>query len=337
MFDEQVVRLQTIGDLADDFVRVRLLRITGVDLNLFEFDFDLTWAAFFLNADGTIYGRYGGRDAKGPDTRNTLAGLKYAMQAALDAHHRRSPPAPQHRPFYIESLPTAKQFKGCIHCHYIKEIRWSEDKAANLWNREEIWSYPLPENIGITLELDRGNVVKAVTPGSAAASAGIETGDVINTIGGLPVHSFADVQYALHRAPSKGEIAVTWQRGHVGGRAMLKLAEGWRRTNITWRPSLLDLLPSLRVYGSDLNGNEKKALGLGEKRLAFRQEKPIHSEAQAAGIRENDIITGIDNQTLEMTVDDFLGYVRRNYLIGDQVTLNVIRDGKRLQLPMKLK
>ena len=45
-----------------------------MDLRRFEFDFDLTWYAFFLNADETIYGRYGGRDATSaalPQCRNT--------------------------------------------------------------------------------------------------------------------------------------------------------------------------------------------------------------------------------------------------------------------------
>ena len=65
-------------------MRVRLPRLDGVDLNLFQFDFDLTMMIFFLNADEHIYGRYGGRDGKNPDGRHSLAGLRYAMQAALD-------------------------------------------------------------------------------------------------------------------------------------------------------------------------------------------------------------------------------------------------------------
>lgn len=35
--------------------------MNGVDLKQFQFDYDQTWCAFFLNADGTIYGRYGTR------------------------------------------------------------------------------------------------------------------------------------------------------------------------------------------------------------------------------------------------------------------------------------
>src|SRR5262245_20292841 len=295
-----------------------------------------------MSPEGRSYGRYRGRDAKGPDTRNSLAGLRYAMLAALETHARAAvtPKTPaQTKPFYIEDLRTAKSFKGCIHCHYVKEILWAEEKAAGTWNRDEIWTYPLPENVGIELEKDRGNVVKAVTSGSAAERAGLKAGDLIRDLNGMAVHSFADAQYALHRAPKKGDMPLTWTRGKNAEphKATLSLAEGWRKTNITWRPSLLDVLPSMRLYGDDLNAKEKKALGLDDKRLAFRQDKTVHSEMQAVGVRPNDIILGLDDLALHMTMEEFLGYVRRNYLVGDRVTLNVIRDGKRVDLPLKLK
>ena len=116
-------------------------------------------------------------------------------------------------------------------------------------------------------------VLRTVQPGSAADCAGLRKGDVLRRLNGLPVASFADVQYALHRAPSKGSVAVSWWRGGVEKSATLELAEGWRRTNSTWRPSLLDILPSLPLYGTELTAAEKKALGLPPKRLAFRQQK----------------------------------------------------------------
>ena len=37
-----------------------------------------------------------------------------------------------------------------------------------------------------------------------------------------------------------------------------------------------------------------------------------------------------------MDVDGFQRYVERNYLIGDRVTINLLRDGKRMDLPMTL-
>ena len=68
----------------------------GVNLDLFDFDYDLTWMGFFLDGDGRVLGRYGGRDADGPDSRLSLAGLKYAMERALERHRAKKPaPAPR--------------------------------------------------------------------------------------------------------------------------------------------------------------------------------------------------------------------------------------------------
>lgn len=320
-------------------MRVRLLRITGVDLNLFEFDHDLAWAAFFMNASGKIYGRFGGRDAKGADTRNSLAGLHHAMAAAL-AEHRKDPNArparPNADPMFVEKLPAARLYTGCIHCHQVKEIVRQEQINQGTWVRESIYTYPLPENVGITLDLDRGNLVRAVKPASSADKAGVKPGDLLQSLNGISINSFADAQYGLHTAPLTGTIAVAWQRDGKNMDGTLTLASGWRRTNITWRPSLLDLLPSLTIYGSDLTAQEKKALGLDEKRLAFRQDEPVHSAARAMGVQLNDVIIGVDGKVMEMSMEQFLGHVRQNYLIGETMTLNLLRAGKRLDLKVKL-
>lgn len=320
-------------------MRVRQLNINGVDLSIYDFDFDVTWMAFFVNGNERVLGRYGGRDADGPDTRNTLPGLKHAMRAALAAHARdpRAAAPAAKEPLYIQRVPSASTYRGCIHCHQVREILRDEKVKAGTWKRDEVWVYPLPENVGITLDKDRGNVVKAIVTASPASHAGIRAGDVLESVNGSPVQSFADLQYALHRAPARGDIAIEWRRGTETLEARLQLADGWKKTNITWRPSLLYLLPSLQVYGVDLSARERKALGLGGKQLAFRQQKPVHSEAQAMGVREGDIITGIDNRRLDMTVQEFLGHVRQNFLIGDRVTLNIIRAGKRLALPVQLR
>lgn len=317
------------------------MKISGYDLNLFEFDYDLSWAAFFMNASNKIYGRYGGRDAKGADTRNTLEGLHYAMAAAL-AEHRKNPAVkpemPPKQPIYIENFPIAKKhYKGCIHCHQVKEVLREEAINAGTWDRESIYTYPLPENVGITLDKMRGNLVNEVKPGSAAAKAGMKPGDLLRTLNKVPVYSFADASYGLHKAPLKGEIAVAFERAGKALDGTLALAPQWRRTNVTWRPSLLDLLPSLAVYGEDLTGKEKKALGLDEKRLAFRQDTTVHAAARAMGVQANDVIIGVDSRILEMSMEQFLGHVRQNYLVGESMTINLLRNGKRLDLNVKLK
>jgi serine protease Do len=326
--------------VADSFVRVRLLQITGVDLNIFDFDHDLTWAAFFMNADGQVYGRFGGRDAKGPDTRNSLAGLRFALEKALETHRQRHQEKPAlAAPVFVEKYPSARKVarNGCIHCHQVSEIRRQENKDAGTWKRESVWVYPLPENVGISVDPDRGDLVRSVLTDSPAAKAALKAGDSIRKLNGRTVFSFADIQYTLHYAPSEGNIDISWTRAGQAMSGSLKVSPGWRKTNLTWRPSLLDLLPSLTIFGYDLDAKDRKTLGLADKQLAFRQVSPVHSEAQAIGVRAGDIIVGIDNLKLDMTAEKFLGYVRQNYLVGDRVTFNVLREGKRVDLPTKLR
>jgi S1-C subfamily serine protease len=314
------------------------VRITGVDLRVFDYDYDLTWMAFFLHADGHVYGRYGGRDARDADTRLSLAGLRFAMQEALAAHRtHKASSAAKGAPLLAEAYPAAKKAgNGCVHCHQVNEFRRADLQATGKWNRDLVWVYPLPENVGITLGVDQGNKVKSVQPGSPAAAIGIAAGDRLRTLNGTRIASFADAQYALHRAPAKGTIAVTWLHGDDAHSGSLALRDGWRKTNLTWRPSMLDILPALTFYGEDLTAAEKKALGLAADRLAFRQQSPVHKDARAAGVEAGDVIVGVDGLELRMTVDQFLAYMRRNYLVGDRVTLNVVRDGTRVDLHVTL-
>lgn len=327
--------------MADDFVLVRLVKISGVDLSLFEFDYDLTWAGFFLSADEVVYGRYGGRDARDAEGRMSLPGLKYAMRAALEAHkaNQQKPRQRPQTPLLAENLAEAKKLRRgeCIHCHQVKEFRRAEAKAAGTWQRSELWGYPLPENVGLTLEIERGNVVRSVAGNSPAAKLGFQPGDIVRTLAGKSVASFADAQYALHHAPAKGDVPVTWTRDGAAQTGTLALADGWRKTNITWRPSLLDILPSLPLDGVDLIAKEKAALGVPEKRLAFRQAEKVFREAQAWGVQAGDVILGLDGEALDLTAEEFFGHVRRNYLVGDKVTINVVRAGKRIDLPAVLK
>jgi hypothetical protein len=77
-----------MAELLDRFVCVRAVEMEGVDLSLFQIDYDETWCAFFLNADRTIYGRYGTRASRGADlgVDVSLAGFEKALEGALEVH-----------------------------------------------------------------------------------------------------------------------------------------------------------------------------------------------------------------------------------------------------------
>jgi predicted metalloprotease with PDZ domain len=307
-------------------------------LNLFEFDYDLTFMVFFLNAEAKVYARYGGRDAVNADNRQSLAGLLYTMKSVLEMHQREEKtfaPRSQETTKFVRDIPGSAAFRrGCYHCHEVKEIAQSALQKAGKWTQDMVYRYPLPENLGFALEVDRGNVVRDVKESSAAALAGLKPGDVLQRLGGVPIHSFADAQFALDKAPRSGTIDVVWKRSNSIMEDKLPLKEGWRKGDVSWRPSLRYLVPYARLYGTDLTAEEKKALGLAPTQLAFRQKDNVPKQAEDAGIRPGDIIIGIDGKVLETNVDGFLRHVHSNYLIGDKATINILRDGKRLNLTM---
>src|SRR5947209_4089124 len=114
----------------------------GVNLNVIDFDYDLVWAALFLNADEHVYGRYGGRDAESADRYLSLAGLKYALEQALAAHRRwtNEPSAAAAAPVRrVEEYPAAKGLKetACIHCHQVYDFGREAALASGTWRRAD--------------------------------------------------------------------------------------------------------------------------------------------------------------------------------------------------------
>jgi hypothetical protein len=133
----------------------------GIDTSVFQFDYDLTWCGIFLNADLTIYGRYGSRNA-GRDKSDQLMsvdGLKAAMTRALAVHkgypaNKAALKAKTGKP-YAQRLPEqmpaiADQFKQddlpkkCIHCHHVwRGIRRTMMNAKQALPDTLIYLYPL--------------------------------------------------------------------------------------------------------------------------------------------------------------------------------------------------
>ena len=324
--------------MAEKFIRVRLTRIDNLDLNLFDFDHDTTFVVFFMDAKENVYARYGGRDSHDAENRQSLPGLKYTMASVLAMHKRERKdfaPKAHDESKYHSDYPGGMR-RGCMHCHQVKEAMNSSLRRSGQWSRDKAWRFPLPENLGFTLEVDRGNVIEKVAPSTPAARIGLQSGDVVQRLNSVPIHSFGDAQFALDRAPVSGAFAMSWRRGDRLFEEKISLLDGWRKTDILWRASMRHQTGSLRVFGTDLSADERKALGLSPKQLAFRQWDSLSGQAKKAGVRAGDIILGLDDLKLEMDVNGFRRYVEGHYLIGDRVALNIIRDGKRMNLELTL-
>lgn len=319
---------------------MRLTRIDNTDLNLFEFDYDLTLMYFFLDADGKVYGRYGGRDGKDADNRQSLAGLRATMLSVLEMHGRE---AKAFAPRSVAEARTIREIPGgagggrCLHCHQVKEILNRKIVSDGEWSRDSVWRFPLPENVGVRLSVDRSHTVEKVLPDSPADSAGLKVGDRIVRVGAVPVHSFADVQFALDKAPAKGKIDVAWSRDGTISTGTLTLGENWKKVDVSWRASMRRLIPTMPLYGDDLKADERKVLGLTEGQLAFRQSKTVSATAREAGFQAGDLVLGLEGQKQELDMIGFLRFVEREYLVGDTLKIAVLRDGKAMTITLVLK
>jgi hypothetical protein len=333
--------------LQKQFVCVRVVTIDDVDLGLFQFDYDQTWSAFFLNADGTIYGRYGTRAAGGGNstTHISVASLRKTMQRVLDLHKAypsnkdqlagKRGPRPDYR--VPKDIPRVER-RHCIECHQVRgnmlRHKWQEKRLT----AADIWPYPLPENIGLKMDVDDGLRVKAVASESPAERAGIRAEDELVSLDGQRLLSQADIQWVLHRGPVETKVVAVLKRGGKEMRKTIALSGSWKESDLGWRASTR---PGLRYWlrSVPLSPAEKKQADLAADRLALvvkDMEAKRTAGPRKAGLRVGDVIIAVDGKTKAMTESQFLAYVRLNHGPDDQVKLTVLRGKERLDLTIPM-
>jgi hypothetical protein len=216
-FDKNVLEGgEALDPLLKQFVTVRLTDTQHVDLRLLPMegfqDLDLSWWGWFLSPEGRVYGVFGGRDHVSDETRISVTALANSLRRVL-AHHydpRRGEwnvdgPAPdlageaqtpKQLPGYAswyEKGNTEIKAQACIHCHQVAEILRQPAVDLKQFNKHrdfEVW--PLPENVGLTVDRDDGLKVSSVQPGGAADKAGIKPGDELGAAGGRRLFGQAD-------------------------------------------------------------------------------------------------------------------------------------------------
>ncbi len=346
----------------EQFICVRIVQANGLDLGLFQFDYDLTFAAFFLNADRVLYGRYGTRsDLKQAEREMSLEGFGKAMAAALELHknypaNKAALEGKQALPPRIkvpEEFPTLKgrfqaqvDFEGkpvqsCIHCHQIREAeRKLVREAHQPLSDELLFPWPMPDAVGLSFDPKEKATLARVVAGSSAEKDGFKAGDEIVALEGQPILSIADVQWVMQNAATPAKLKADVLRAGKKQSLTLTLAAGWRRGgDISWRPSSWDLRRAAfgGIKMDDLSEAERKGRGLAQNDLALQfkyvGEYGEHALAKKAGFKKEDILVAVDGQTKRMTESELFAYMLAKPA-GSKVPATVLRGGERINLEL---
>jgi serine protease Do len=345
--------------LLEKFVRVRVVSTNGLDLSLFQFDTDQSFAVFLLNADGTVYGRFGTRSHRTNWVGDvSVAGLAKALEGALEHHAaypknkdvlaaKRGPapefPTPEQYPAikktgkYTSTLATTGNIvQSCIHCHQIGDARRDLYRAKGPIPEDVLFPYPHPKAIGLTLDPKERASVETVMPDSLAAKAGFQAADVITALNGQPLLSMADVQWVLHRTPAAGgTLKAEVRRAGKPVGLTLPLPAGWRRAdNISWRSSSWGLRRTA-LGGLLLEDPEWPTESMALKVKHVGQYGP-HATAKNAGFQVGDVIVSYDGKADLKRETDLLAYGVTARKPGDKVPVTVIRGGKKVELTLPL-
>lgn len=350
-----------------------------VDIARFEFDYDTTWAAFFADSKLRIYSRYGGRDEHEPESRLSKASLLQTMREVLDAHRAvsadrvgkrggvspptdsnsagRGPngtplakanvapiwhPEPKSSTTPLDIPLLKKSHQGCVHCHQIREYSLLQAYHDKRFQRELLFTFPLPESLGIEIDRTHGHRVLRVRDGSPAAAAKLVAGDVVLRCADVPIRSDLDLRWALHRLPQTYEqVTLFVERQSAGSNShtievQLPLPAEWRQSELSWRKSSRSVPSDWGFRGAALAKFERREAGLPETGLAIRvlSVKP-RGLAQALGLQKGDVITALSGDTRERTLDRLRSDMLRRFGPGDEVQMTVRRDEQLLQLSGK--
>jgi predicted metalloprotease with PDZ domain len=290
--------------------------------------------------------RYGGRDDSSADSHQNVPSLELALTRGLEQHElwkNKKLPAPKREaPKFVKDYPEIASGPikngNCVHCHAIGAGQTAElIKAGKLDKRVDPWVYPDVKKLGITLDAEKGTVVKEVS--GAAKKAGFAAGDEITHLNNKPVLTFADLQYQLNKVPhNASKIEFKVRRGEAAQMLKLTPEKNWRVTNIERRGSAHRLEPFPEFWARPLSEDEKKNAGLKPKGFAAEVTKFwVKTNAQGAGLQVGDIVFSVDGVEEDELTESVTLFIKLNRKAGDTVKVGVLRRGNAMELSFKLK
>ncbi len=362
--DAAVLASDDLSPLLDQFVCVRLINANAIDLQLFQFDYDLSFSTLIFNADRTIYGRYGSWQHQKDSQDTSLETYTSALRRALDLHRaypgnkdsllgKQGGPTPFRTPVDIPKLAErygreldwkGNVVKSCVHCHQIGDaFRASYHDNNKPVPLEFIYPMPAPETLGMTLSATDTLRIEQVAPNSAAAKAGLQPGDLIDTFNNQPLISVADAAWILHRSPATGSLPITLRRNGEPVSLSITLEPDWRyKTDISRRVGAWSLrgMTTGGLVLEDLDDTARSERGLDTQSLALwvkglGQYGP-HGLAKRSGFQKDDILIEIDGIKNRLPESELLGRLLTDPKGRHPLSITLLRNKKRLELTLPI-
>ena len=334
------------------FECVRVTDMSGIDLDRYAFNYDLTFCILLMRFDGHIYHTYGGRSWDDPHSHLSVESLTQVLLATLEESRQLPPPLPRFdaQPRTVEDYPpvarriAAGKRPACIHCHNVNDWWVQTEVEAGRWTRDRAWIYPDPEQLGLVFDaLEQNRLLEA------PAKSGLAPGDRIVRAGEIPVLTFGDFGRALEAAPVEGTLAIELLRDGKDGperrSISLPLPAGWREPKaqqFAWRAIKWNLQPAPGFGGPVLKPAELQSRGLSPNDFAFRIQYFVtwgprrHTGINAgrAGLREGDLVLSIGGVDQFDSIDHFHAWFRLTQKVGTTVNVEILRGGERRQIEL---
>jgi predicted metalloprotease with PDZ domain len=338
-----------VAKLAEKFVCVRIQSMNGQNIGLLQFEYDLTWMAFFMDAQNRFYARYGGREDGHAESYLTKASLVRTMEEVLRLHadgqvqkSRYEPTTP--KATTPEDISTMKKVmhnrkERCIHCHDVKVALLRERIDAGTFAKSMIFTYPPPSSLGLRIDPDDQSKILDVAPETPAAKAGLRSGDRLVSVDSHRILTAADLSRVLELTPNEAKLPVAIRRGEMDVQTSFALSGDWKRsTDPSWRSSTHFAGPNAGFWGQPLQAAEKQRLGIPSDGLAIRINFFFnnHPSPAKAGLKNGDVLVEFDGMKKAMNVRQIHAHLQMNRDYGDKVPIVVRRDGKDLKLTLEL-
>ncbi len=314
-----------------------------VDVALFERDWNNTLYYFAMNADEQIYLRYGGRDERSPTSYLDLNSIELALAKGLELHREhqegRLPKPPPPKPRFPREIPplVERTFarRQCVECHLIGDFQLvHKEETVGLNKLTDMYRWPDIRNIGIDLEVPKGLVVKEAR--GAVQEAGMKAGDRIASVNGTAVWTFGDLQYQYDKTPRDAKrVAISVERDGQPVALSVALPDRWWLTDLRFRQLSVD--PRAEFDSRPLTGPEKKKFDLPPDGFAAEVTR-IGGFAETLRVHQlklGDIVYAVDGVERDQLANTPELYIKLYKTAGETVTVDVIRDGKRIKMPVK--